>query len=140
MTSDASPITREQKLKALRQIQFQIGQSKHPTGRSCGLTEAEFVIMANELLIEVRDCQDGPTVLDTHRIYKILPEGAAMLSQAFVAEPEPVRVIVSTPPKSFGRRIFEWMVNNIPGMILSAVFGGIVALFVAWIVWKHHWN
>ncbi|HZL79544.1 MAG TPA: hypothetical protein VFC17_11885 [Candidatus Limnocylindrales bacterium] len=126
-------ITQAEKLKALRQIQFQLGQIKHPLARSCGLTEAMFRVLVSEQLIRAGDCQDGPTILDTHRIYKILPEGHAILSLAHVADPEPLKVIDATPPKSIWIRIFEGTRSGLWDLIkvaLGAIAGGLVTLYL----------
>src|ERR1035438_1437390 len=107
MPLDDALISPAQKLKALRQIQFRLDQEEKPIARACGLTEIEFRALASERLIEAGDCQDGPTILDTHRIYKILPAGDAILTLAHVAEPSPLQVTVVPAHKSIWRRAFE---------------------------------
>ena len=118
-----------QKLKALRQIQFALDQEAHPTGRACGLTAEEFATLANGRLIEAHDCQGGDTILDTHRIYKILPEGFAMLSQAHVAEPVPLQVTVVPAYKSIWRRVFERTRSGLWDVIKVAV-GAVIGWYL----------
>ena len=96
-----------QKLKALRQIRFALDQGELPLARACGLTQEEFEALANEQLIEVYFSKDEGPDLDRYHISKILPGGWSILSQAHVAEPDPVRVAVVPPHKSVCRRIYE---------------------------------
>jgi len=60
MISDVQPMTKKQKLNAVKKVQFQLesGQSKHPLVRACGLTELELRVLTNEWLIEVFDDAD----------------------------------------------------------------------------------
>jgi hypothetical protein len=142
MTEDAQPMTRKQKIDAVKKVQFQLenGQLKHPLVRACGLTELELRVLTNELLVEVFDDADTDDYRDKYRIASILPAGFAILSQAAVDAPEPIQVMLVTPPKSCGRSIFEWMASNIPALIIGSVLAVLGGIFVAWFVWIHHWN
>jgi len=50
MPADNEPMTSAQKLKLLRQIQYLFGQTARLLARNAGLTEEEFVELANEQL------------------------------------------------------------------------------------------
>ena len=106
MTSDDTPMTPARKLIALRRIQLLLDQIRRLRARDAGVTEAEFVEMANGELIEVSfDADDGP-VLDRYHIDKILPKGFLILSDDAL-EPSPLRVAVVPHHKSVCTRIFE---------------------------------
>jgi hypothetical protein len=107
MKSDDAQLSQAQKLRLLRQIQFALAQAERPLARACGLTQDEFATLANEELIEVTFFRDEGPDLDRYRIESILPKGAAILSQASVLEPEPLRVALLPAHKSICRRVYE---------------------------------
>jgi hypothetical protein len=132
MPLDDVPMPMAQKQKLLRQIQFALDQVGKPTGRACGLTEAEFRALGNERLVEAFDCNDGDTILDTHRIYRILPAGMSILSQAYVAESPPLQVSVVPPHKSIWRRAFEGTRSGLWDLIKLAI-----GAVIGWYLKKH---
>ena len=132
MSQDAVTLTAAQKLKLLRQIQYRIGQERRPLARACGLTEDEFAILADEELIEVTFFQDAGPDLDRYNIERILPKGDAILVQAFVAEPDPLRVSVVPQHKSIYKRIFEGTRSGLWDLIKIA-FGAVLG----WLLKKH---
>ncbi|MGA2029749.1 MAG: hypothetical protein ABSG87_06730 [Verrucomicrobiota bacterium] len=131
-----APITREQKLKALRQIQFALGQVEQPIARACGLSEEIFVALANGELIEVTFDADDGTILDRYHIDKILSKGDLILAQAALVKPHPLQVSIVTPPKSVLRRISEAMGNKLLAAITNALSAAVGAV-VGWYLKKH---
>ena len=107
MPSSDAPLPQAQKLRALRQIQFALSQAEEPLARACGLTQDELAVLANEELIEVFFSKDEGPDLDRFHVSRILPEGLSVLAQAYVAEPDPLRVAVVPPHKSVCKRIYE---------------------------------
>ena len=121
MSASTLPISPGDKVKALRQIQFVLGQSEQPIARACGVREEVFAVLANERLIEVFRIADEGETLDMWLVSKILPEGFALLSQAFVADPSPLQISVVPHPKSVLRKIYEGTRNGLWDLIKVAI-------------------
>ena len=120
--------------KALRQIQFALGQSAHVTPRACGLTEAEFPVLANEGLLKLTfflDPGEAPD-LDRFHIEAISPKGMGILARAYVSEPDPLKVSVVPPHKSLWRRAFEGTRSGLWDLIKLAV-----GAVIGWFLKKH---
>lgn len=132
MPEAADTISLAQKLKALRQIQYLIGQKGRPLARACGITQDEFAILANEEMIEVTFFRDEGPDLDRYYIEKILPAGDAILAMASVAPPDPLPITLVTPPKSLCRRIFDGTRSGLWDLIkiaFGAALGWLAAHF-----------
>ncbi|MGH7952389.1 MAG: hypothetical protein ACREFE_10795 [Limisphaerales bacterium] len=132
MTAADAPISEAQKLKLPRQIQYLLGQTTQLLVRDAGLTQREFEVLADELLIEVSFFRDEGLDLDRYHIDKILPKGLMVLAQSDLAAPDPLRVTVVTPPKSVCRRIFEGTRSGLWDLIkiaFGAALGWIAAHF-----------
>lgn len=129
-------MTSAQKLKLLRQIQYLLGQSSRLLARNAGLTEEQFVELATEELIEVSLFEDDGPVLDRYHIDKILPKGELILAQEVLAEPDPLRITVVTPPKSVWQRIYEAMGNKLLAAIMNALSAAIGAV-IGWYLKKY---
>ena len=126
-------MTPARKLIALRRIQLLLDQIKRLRARDAGLTEAEFVELANGELIEVSfDADDGP-VLDRYHIDKILPKGFLILSDDAL-EPSPLRVAVVPPHKSVCKRIYEGTRSGLWDLIKIA-FGAVLGFLL-----KKYWS
>lgn len=134
MPLDAEPMPLAQKLKAVRQIQFVLGQSTRATPRACGLTEDDFPILANEGLLELtffREAGEAPD-LDRFHIEGISDKGMALLAKAHVAEPDPLKIAVVPQHKSILLRIYEGTRSGLWDLIKVAVGAGI-----GWFLKKH---
>jgi hypothetical protein len=134
MPEDGAPITQADKLKALRQIQFVLGQSTQATPRACGLTEAMFRALDNERLLELTfflDPGEAPD-LDRFHIEGISDNGTALLAQAHVAEPDPLKISVVPQHKSILRRIYEGTRSGLWDLIKVAAGAAI-----GWFLKKH---
>lgn len=132
MNSDATQISPQQKLKALRQIRFRLSEEKLPSARACGLTQEELEVLASEELVEVYRTKDEGPDLDRYDISKILPGGWSILSQAYASEPEPVEVSIVPPHKSVSRRLYEATRSGLWDLIKLAV-----GVLIGWCLNKH---
>jgi hypothetical protein len=137
MPEAGAPLSHNEKLKALRQIQSALGRSKHPTLRGCGLTEEIALALATEQspeqvvnLFLVAD--DGP-VLDRCRVNTISEAGLGILAMGDVAELPPLKISVVPHPVSVWSKIFQatrsglWDIIKI---VLGAFGGGLVTWYL----------
>jgi hypothetical protein len=126
------------KVKALRQVQFVLGESRRATPRSCGLTEDEFPILANEELLGLTIVQDPGEApdLDRFHIVSISPKGMAILAKAHVAEPDPVKIDIVPREKPIWLRIYDATRSGLWDLIKLA-FGAICGGLVTWYILNH---
>jgi|ERR1039458_6417902 hypothetical protein len=139
MPSEDAPISHAEKLKALRQIQYALLHSKHPTLRACGLTQDVAATVANELLIEIYIVADEGSDLDRYVVNKIAASGLGILAQGDVAEPSPLKISVMPRHESAFVKIRRTLVSGLWDVIKIAL-GIPVGILVGWFIWKHHWQ
>jgi hypothetical protein len=135
MTEAADTISQVQKLKLLRKLQILLGQTERLLARDAGLTQKEFEVLADEQLIEVSFFRNEGPDLDRYHIDKILPKGFAILADDALTAPDPLPVIVVTPPKSVWRQIVDWMRSKLWDLIKIA-FGAVVGAVLGWYLKK----
>jgi hypothetical protein len=130
MQSAAAPLSHNEKLKALRQIQSALGRSKHPTLRGCGLTEEIALALATEdpleQVVNLYIVADDGSVLDRCRVNTISEAGLGILAMGDVAELPPLKISVVPHPVSFWSKILRatgsglWDLIKMP---ISAIVG-----------------
>ena len=127
------PKTPNLKVTALRRIRLLLDRPGLLHARDAGLTEDEFVELANEQLIEIHfDADEGP-VFDRYYIDSILPKGELILADDALAAPDPLRVAVVPHHKSVGTRIFEGTRSGVWDLIKVA-FGVVLGFLL-----KKYW-
>ena len=136
MSADPAPISQAQKIKALRQIQYLIGQGQQPLALACGLTEAMFLQLCDDELIEVTHFRDEGPTLEIHRIHKILPKGDALLAQAYVA-PSPSQVTLVEPHRTISQHVGRWTGKTLLEFLKGAAYAG-GGFLAGWFAAKYH--
>jgi hypothetical protein len=137
MSEAGEPLSHNEKLKALRQIQSALGHSKHPTLRGCGLTEEVALALATEQspeqVVNLFLVEDDGSVLDRCRVNSISEAGLGILAMGHVAEPPPLKISVVPPPVSVLSKIFQATRSGLWDIIkiaLGALAGGAVTLYL----------
>jgi hypothetical protein len=135
MTNTPSPLTRDEKIKALLQIETAMWTKKHPRLRACGFTEETATILATvedpEPIITLAIVADDGSMLDRCCIDSITDFGRGLLAQAAVEESGPLRVSMVPEEKAFGRRLFEATRSGTWDLIKIA-FGAFMGACFTW--------
>lgn len=115
------PLSKAERLTALRKESHALDRYREATFRGCGLTETEAKALWEGGDVAARLKADIGPYLDRYIVWQILDSGKAILTEAEVSEQDPLRVLVEPPRKTASGHLADWMKYLLGAAVGAAV-------------------